>query len=123
MVEEIHTLEMKGLSTDQGSNKHNDIGDIPAGNDHQASSAKLGSSTVFFNSKQLECSGMGNYNSAGHNRSELFGGADQHEQSQEKRSRVECQAQAPTSNMASAVVQGFVPYHRSGLEVWSRAEQ
>lgn len=120
MVEEIHMLETKGLADQIVDRNIN-----PGKHDHHVinnptndqTSTKLG--TVVMPHKQLEYSGTGYSSSPGGNRDRdgpFF--ADQ-SQSQEKRSRLECQV--PTS-MAGAMV-GFVPYHRTGLEVWSHARQ
>lgn len=110
MVEEIHTLETKGLAdqVDKSSGKHDAN---PTSIDHQAST-KLGTSHVM-TCKPLECPGPGY--STGNQKL----GADQQQQSQEKRLRLECQA--PTS--MSGTLMGFIPYQRSGLEVWSRTNQ
>lgn len=109
MVEEIHTLESKGLAdqVDKSTGKHESI---PASNDQ--ASTKLGTSVV--PSKPLECSGA-DYSTG--NRDHRLGAGQQ--QSQEKRLRLECQV--PTS--MSGTLMGFIPYHRSGLEVWGHGHQ
>ncbi|PON46329.1 Knotted like homeodomain transcription factor [Parasponia andersonii] len=126
MVEEIHMLETKGLA-DQGvvdrnvnpgkhdhrvmNNTGNDQGTCGVSNIDQTST-RLG--TIVMPDKQLEGSGIC-YSSAPGNR-ERDGSllADQSQSHQEKRSRLECQV---PNSMAGALL-GFVPYHRTGLEVW-----
>lgn len=106
MVEEIHSLETKGLAeVGQSHGKHDGNsateGSSRPSND-QITSNKLGTTTVTSN-KQLECSSVGNIDA---------GPSGEQQNNQEKRSRLECQV--PSSMGALA---GFVPYQRGGLEV------
>lgn len=106
MVEEIHSLETKGVAEiGQSHGKHDGNsateGSSRSSND-QINPNNLGATTMMSN-KQLECSSVGN----------IHGPNGEQRSNHEKRSRLECQV--PTS-MAGALV-GFVPYQRGGLEV------
>lgn len=130
MVEEIHMLETKGSTDSVGgrsnninSGKHDHEMNNPANDDEGTcmdhTSTKLGA-IVMPNNKQMECSGTGYSSSPCNNRDRDGSFLVDQSQSQEKRSRLE--GQVPTSVAGGALV-GFVPYHRTELEVWSHARQ
>uniref|UniRef100_A0A5B6YLW1 Putative BEL1-like homeodomain protein 9 n=1 Tax=Davidia involucrata TaxID=16924 RepID=A0A5B6YLW1_DAVIN len=105
MVEEIHSLETKGLGEANSNPGRNDGKPATVGasrpNDNQQLTNRLSINAM--SNKQLECSEIGS----------LDGQSAEH-WNQEKRSRVECQI--PGSMDGSLM--GFVPYHRSGgLEI------
>lgn len=106
MVEEIHSLETKGLAeVGQSHGKHDGNSAIEGSSrpsNIQISSNNPGTTSMMSN-KQFECSLVGN----------IDGPSGEQRSNHEKRSRLECQV--PTS-MAGALA-GFVPYQRGGLEV------
>ncbi|XP_062082129.1 BEL1-like homeodomain protein 1 [Humulus lupulus] len=130
MVEEIHMLETKGLtdrSNSINSGNHDHAMNNPVNNDQGTCSASHIDHTstklraiVMPNNKQMECSGTGYSSSPCNNRDRDGSFLVDQSQSQEKRSRLE--GQVPTG-MAGGALVGFVPYHRTELEIWSHARQ
>ncbi|KAA8544083.1 hypothetical protein F0562_021740 [Nyssa sinensis] len=105
MVEEIHSLETKGLTESNSNQGRSDgkSGTVGANrpNDNQLTD-RLSINAML--NKQVECSENGSIAGTGDGQS-----ADQW--NQEKRSRLECQIPASVDGS----LMGFVPYHRSGL--------
>ncbi|XP_038711051.1 BEL1-like homeodomain protein 8 [Tripterygium wilfordii] len=99
MVEEVHMLETKGFSENNPNHGKNSrsAAEFTSGakcNAEQQYSNKLGKSSML-DRRQLECWG---------------GSEHDYWQSQEKRSRVECQV----STIMDGSLMGFLPYQRSG---------
>ncbi|KAL6979353.1 hypothetical protein U1Q18_021019, partial [Sarracenia purpurea var. burkii] len=108
MVEEIHTLETKGLAETNPTSGRKDgkprsfEGASRLNDDHNPN--KL--TTTSMSSKQVECLRIGAIEGKGDGKySETW--------NREKRSRVECQIPAAMDDS----LMGFVPYQGSGLEI------
>ncbi|KAI4322287.1 hypothetical protein L6164_021998 [Bauhinia variegata] len=107
MVEEIHTLETKGLTgTNHNLSKGTSATKGPSQPRVDQSLNKFGAHTI--PEKQLDCLEMGSYAGARHEE-----GLNAEQWNQEKRSKLECEI---TSNMDGTLM-GFMPYRRGGIEV------
>ncbi|KAI4334370.1 hypothetical protein L6164_019070 [Bauhinia variegata] len=106
MVEEIHSLEAKGL---MGANQNSTKCEGICANEGTSQSRVDQSSNKFgAPEKQMECLEMGSYASG---RDEE--GLSAEDWNQEKRSKMDCEI---TSSMDGTLM-GFVPYRRAGAEV------
>ncbi|KAL2989986.1 hypothetical protein AAZX31_11G171200 [Glycine max] len=126
MVEEIHMLETKGVTTEarqhhQTSSKNDQLASASEGSNNQPKSDNQpahrfggahASHSHAIPEKQFQCLEMGSSSSAC-NEEQI--GMEEDQWNQEKRSKLDCQITTTTPSMDGTVM-GFMPYRRSGLE-------
>ena len=123
MVEEIHMLETKGVTTEarqhhQTSSKNDQLASASEGSNNQPKSDnqpahRFGGAHASHSipEKQFQCLEMGSSSSAC-NEEQI--GMEEDQWNQEKRSKLDCQITTTTPSMDGTVM-GFMPYRRSGL--------